>query len=80
MKTCNGCKHAEWFKTAAGRLHPSGDGTCKYPYKVPPLPAALYWIGGVPVPSGWRINRREEHNDHCPYWCSADRNAEDKQR
>ncbi len=75
MKTCNGCKYAEWNKTAAGRLHPSGDGKCCYEYKVPPLPAALYWLGGEPRPSGWLINRREEHKDHCPYWCPANAGA-----
>jgi hypothetical protein len=75
MKTCNGCKYAEWLKTANGRLHPSGQGDCKYPYKVPALPSAFYWAGWIsndaPVPVGGCINRREELKDHCPYWSPA---------
>jgi len=70
--TCNGCKYAEWYKTKAGYLHPSGDGKCGYEYKVPPLPTALYWIGSPPIPSGqYIINRRQKYRKykgHCPYW------------
>lgn len=69
MKRCNDCKHAEWQKTAAGRLHPLGDGRCTYPYKVPALPGAFVWIGvQEPKPLGGYINRWEELNYHCPYW------------
>ena len=69
MKTCVGCKHAKWQLTANGRLHPSGDGRCVYDYRVPPLPAAYYWIGrGAATPSGGSINRREGLKDHCPYF------------
>lgn len=39
MKTCKGCKYADWRKTKAGKLHPTGDGKCAYEYKVPQLPA-----------------------------------------
>lgn len=35
MKNCTNCKHAQWNKTAAGRLHPSGDGRCGYPVQLP---------------------------------------------
>lgn len=35
MKNCNNCKYADWKKTVAGKLHPSGEGKCLYPYKVP---------------------------------------------
>jgi hypothetical protein len=69
MKTCNGCKFAKWQTTEAGRLHPSGDGRCMYEYKVPPLPACMYWIGKASeTPCGGHINRRKELRDHCPYW------------
>lgn len=68
MKDCNGCKYANWRKTAAGRLHPSGDGMCEFPWKMPPLPASRYFIGGAPKPSGGGINRREEFKDHCPHY------------
>lgn len=26
MKNCTDCKHAEWKRTASGKLHPSGAG------------------------------------------------------
>ncbi len=68
MKSCVGCCHANWKKTAAGKLHPSGDGRCGYVYKVPQLPASMYFINGEPKPAGGLINRREELNDHCPYF------------
>lgn len=69
MKSCLHCKYAKWDRTAAGKLHPSGDGRCTFPYKVPPLPQALYWTGvGAPRPNGWHINRKEELKDHCVYY------------
>ena len=61
MKSCIGCKHADWKQTAKGNLCSSGDGQCRYPYEVPPLPAALYWHGLRPeTPSGGYINRHQE--------------------
>lgn len=72
MKNCAGCKHVEWVRTAAGKLHPSGDGLCGYPYKLPPLPAAKHWLGSrAPTPLGGAVNRRKELNDHCVYWSKA---------
>jgi len=69
MKNCKDCKYAEWDKTTTGRLHPSGDGKCTYPFKVPKLPAAMYWIGRtVPEPSGGQINRRTDLKEHCTYY------------
>jgi len=68
MKKCLDCKHAAWKKTAAGRLHPSGDGQCRFEYKIPPLPACRYFIGAWPKPCGGFINRKEELKDHCPYY------------
>lgn len=68
MKSCNGCKFANWYRTAAGKLHPNGDGTCGYDYRVPQLPTSMYWLGNAPTPSGGAINRRKELSDHCPYW------------
>ena len=66
MKNCTGCKFAKWNKTDAGRLHPSGNGQCVYEYKIPALPASMYWIG-YHSPLGGFINRRKELKDHCPY-------------
>ena len=65
MKNCIGCKHAEWSKTASGRLHPGGGGLCRYEVKPVVLPASMYFIGGQPNPSGGYINRKEEFKDHC---------------
>ena len=69
MKNCMHCKHAEWHKTVAGKLHPSGKGKCTYPWKSPILPASMYWIvRSAPVPSGGYISRREELKEHCAYF------------
>ena len=72
MKSCLNCKHAEWLKTAGGRLHPSGEGKCKFPYKLPPLPTAMYWIS-KPFVGGGYINRRKELKDHCPHFAREER-------
>jgi hypothetical protein len=60
--TCVGCIYAEWGRTTSGRLHPSGDGRCRY-FKENTmhlrLPAAFFWpFLTPPVPYGGRINRR----------------------
>lgn len=73
MKNCLNCKHAEWKRTDAGRLHPSGDGRCKYPWKIPQLPASMYWIGlSAPTPCGGRISRNDEMKEHCVYFERVD--------
>jgi len=60
--TCVGCIYAEWERTKSGRLHPSGDGLCRYfkehqlDYRIP---AAFFWpCLPTLVPHGGRINRR----------------------
>lgn len=68
MKECKGCKYADWKRTETGRLHPSGDGRCKYPYKVPELPASMYWIPRAPVQSGGHISRHQQLDGHCVYF------------
>ena len=74
MKNCEGCKWAEWSKTKAGKLHPSGVGKCTFPYSLPELPASMYWLGdSEPVPYGGRINRRKPHEAHCVYYLRADK-------
>lgn len=72
MKSCLNCKHAEWKRTANGRLHPSGDGMCKYPYKMPPLPASMYWAAR-PYVCGGSISRKVEHKDHCVYFAREEK-------
>ena len=68
MKNCTGCKYAIWEKTKTGRLHPSGDGRCKYPYKLPKLPASMYWLYCLDRPEGGYINRRIDLKEHCVYY------------
>ncbi len=71
MKNCTHCKHAEWDRTAAGKLHPSGDGKCgmKSLYKLPPLPASVHWfLNEPPTLHGGQINRKRELRDHCTYY------------
>jgi hypothetical protein len=70
MKNCTGCEWAEWELTKAGKLHPSSQGMCQKIIQIPALPAAFCWLGyngsGAPSPSGGYINRRKDHDDHCP--------------
>lgn len=68
MKTCVGCKYADWKKTAAGRLHPSGEGKCRYVIEPVALPAAYRWLYGNPEPTGGYISRKREFKDHCAMW------------
>jgi len=69
MKNCTRCKYAEWDKTKAGKLHPSGEGQCKYPWTMPQLPGSKYWIGrNPPEPFGGHISRKVEFKEHCPYF------------
>ena len=65
MKNCTGCKYANWYRTVAGKLHPSGNGKCMFNWKINPLPAAFFFYTS-PTPSGGSINRREEFKEHCP--------------
>lgn len=68
MKNCTYCKYAEWKLTANNRLHPSGDGQCTYPYKLPPLPASMYWVSQSKTPCGGFINRKEALKNDCTYY------------
>ena len=69
MKNCTGCKHALWDTTAAGRLHPSGNGKCTYKWVMPPLPPAFYWLyRELPKPLGGHINRLTDLKGHCTYY------------
>ena len=69
MKNCTGCKWALWDRTITGRLQLGGGGFCKYPYNVPELPQALYWMSKrPPEPLGGYINRSTDLQDHCAYY------------
>ena len=69
MKNCVGCKHAEWDRAKTGRLSPTGYGRCEYSYKIPKLPASMYWRYRIePEPYGGLINRKEKFKEHCVYY------------
>lgn len=75
MKTCKGCKWADWIRTEKGRLHPCGQGFCTFPVKMPVLPQSVLhnWAGFDVVDrlerltkERLRIWRNSELKDHCP--------------
>lgn len=69
MKSCLNCKYADWKRAEAGKLHPSGDGRCKYPWEMPQLPASMYWIGRTaPDPCGGHISRKGDLKQDCAYF------------
>ena len=66
---CIGCKYADWKRTKNGRLHPSGEGRCRYEMKVPQLPNAFFWMHlSSPELDGGRISRKQTYDTHCPYY------------
>lgn len=72
MKNCTDCVHADWDRTATGRLHPKGYGKCTFEIKIPVLPRAFWWIGSdTPKPFGGYISRKKDLSDHCAYWSST---------
>lgn len=63
MSSCLDCKFADWKRTAAGKLHPSGDGRCKHVWTPPPVSAA-HWFYDTksrtpPNPTWGHITRKE---------------------
>ena len=71
MKTiCLECRYAEWLKDSRGHLHRSGEGHCRYEYKIPQLPASRYWgaLHGSPSPNGGYLDRRRDTHQKCPYF------------
>jgi hypothetical protein len=67
MKNCTDCVHADWKKTAAGKLHPSGDGECKKVVVLQKLPASFYYVNS-PAISGGFINRRRTLKEDCIFF------------
>lgn len=61
---CLNCALADWTLTKSARLHPSGEGKCKFVFKMPELPKSLYFVGGIQVGGGF-INRNTPETD-CP--------------
>ena len=72
MKDCTHCKHAEWYRTKTGALHPSGDGMCTWTFVPPKLPASMFFIT-PPYVSGGTINRRKELPTDCVYFARVER-------
>jgi hypothetical protein len=69
MRNCTHCKYAEWKRTRRGTPHPSGDGVCKYPYTLPPLPASMFWLSfSRNIIGGGHINRNRELPTDCVYY------------
>ena len=57
---CLSCVHAEWKRTANGRLHPHQMGMCRWKLSSIDIPAAFYWgyaAGDQPHLSGGLIER-----------------------
>lgn len=71
MKNCTDCMHAHWYKTSAGRLHPSGNGECHKAIPEIKLPEAFKVLQQAHIVGG-RINRRETLSRDCIYFCRGD--------
>ena len=71
MLKCDGCKYADWQRTANGRLHQNKQGRCAFKYSIPPLPQSRYFIGGTPEAYGGQIERGRVLKDHCVYYAPA---------
>lgn len=72
---CDNCFWAEWKRTETGRLHPNKAGKCTKLEKRPlnlDLPAAFYWIGGTPRPTGGLIERGVHLRTNCSHYIAAD--------
>lgn len=67
MKNCTDCIHAEWKRTAYGKLHPSGDGDCKKVVVFPKIQASFYYVNSPTVCGGF-INRRKTLKEDCVYF------------
>lgn len=70
-QSCVDCRYAEWKRTAAGRLHPSGEGRCVYTWESIVLPVCYHWerrnlprptVNGKPG-----LDRHRAYTD-CPCW------------
>ena len=69
VKNCKYCKYALWDRRDGGSLHPSGNGFCEFPWKMPKLPGSMYWSREIaPKPYGGHISRHKELENDCPYF------------
>lgn len=67
---CLNCKYAKWEVTAAGRLHPPGDGRCTWQMPAVRLPVSMWFFGSI-APCGGHINRKDEWRQ-CPQFQPKD--------
>lgn len=65
VQKCVDCEFASWKKTAAGRLHPNGEGICTYVVEFPMLPRAQCYTL-KPSVSYRYINRKDTPVKPCP--------------
>lgn len=65
---CMACVHAQWERTAAGKLHPSKSGRCAHPLAtvdgVKAILPACIWHGGSM--HGGYMSRDQEDKRPCP--------------
>jgi hypothetical protein len=73
---CDKCIHADWLRTATGRLSPSKQGQCRWNLRVELPPSVTAWglnVGAdrVLVISGGYIDRGSELRRDCPAYAEA---------
>lgn len=74
MSTCVLCRHAQWRRTAAGRLHPDGTGTCGWEgwknWQLPPWGRIGFSLKKRITSLGHPyISRKNPYtSDQCPYF------------
>lgn len=78
---CMTCKFADWKRTAAGRLHPDGQGRCRWQMPEITLPKAFYYVGyhSTPKPSGGQIERKHDDERECAAWLLLDLGLTDEE-
>lgn len=69
---CLTCKLAQWKKTTNGRLHPGGDGKCRWKPPHIPTPESWHWGGWsvaarqpTPLGGGYIMRRPEKPITEC---------------
>jgi hypothetical protein len=67
---CTTCQLASWYRSTAGRLHPSGEGICLWKgweeWRIPK--AFFYNRGHVPLPDGGGYVNRYTPCTDCPMY------------
>ncbi len=79
---CATCRHAEWERTANGRLHPSGQGRCTFMPPDTPMPrvrhersyrgdtalTTLHQLLARHLHGGWIWRKSDDAIRPCPTW------------